>query len=182
MQVFNPLRKVSIKTLKTLKNIYGVDANIFYPAIIENKAINGHNDIVYKPEPDFTGKVVCPSYFKYRDYLKSSILDPFQENPDIIIWTDIQEPFKLYSKVVFLTKYSGISTFKIINILTESDDEGNFIHKHFLSPIYGISESDIQEQALNEMFNPDNITEYDETRDTTQESIETKKYNYSPIK
>ena len=182
MKALNSLRKLSTKTMKTLGKHFAVDARIYYPGKVRDKNINGHNDIAYRDEPSWQGSCLCPSYFKYRDYLNSSILDPFQETPDIIMWTDIQDPFPLYSKVIFDTDYNGITTFKIDKIITESDDEGNFIHKHYLVPMYEVQKAHNIDNIKAELFDDKQITDYDETRDTTNEHSEVSKFVYNPIK
>lgn len=168
--------------MKTLGKHFSLEARIYYPGIIKEKNINGHNDIAYRDEPSWQGSCLCPSYFKYRDYLQASILDPFQETPDIIMWTDIQTPFPLYSKVIFDTDYTGITTFKIDKIITESDDEGNFIHKHYLVPLYEIQEAHNLNQIKKDILEIDSITDYDEDRDVTSDGVEVSKFKYNPIR
>ena len=168
--------------MKTLGKHFALDTRIYYPGSIKDKNINGHLDIAYRNEPSWEGSCLCPSYFRYRDYLKASMLDPFQETPDIIMWTDIQEPFPLYSKVKFDTDYKGITTFKIDKVLTESDEEGNFIHRHYLTPLYEIQEAHDFEQIKKDLTQIKNITDYDEDRDVVEDSAEVSKYSYMPIK
>ena len=98
------------------------------------------------------------------------------------MWTDIQDPFPLYSKVIFDTDYNGITTFKIDKIITESDDEGNFIHKHYLVPMYEVQQAHNIDTIKAELFDDKQITDYDETRDTTNEHSEVSKFVYNPIK
>ena len=182
MRVLNPLRNVSTITIKTLKKLYGVKIRVYEPAVVK-ESIDGHQAIVYRDEPTEVTEGLCPAYFKYRDYLgQTSMLDPFQENPEILLWTDIQKPFKLYSKVIFDTDYTGVTSFKIIMINTESDEQGNFIHKHSLVPIYENIKAHNLDQIKKDIYHTENIAEFTEDRDTTVDTVEPSKYGYQPIR
>lgn len=183
MRLLNSLRKLSIKQVRVLNKHFRIPIRVYYPAMINDKGLTGHFDMLYKDVPDFSGAGLCPHYFKYREYLtQSTFNDPFQEQPDIILWTDIQKPFPLYSKVIFDTDYKGITTFRIDRQETVSDDEGDFIHKCYLVPLYGLQEAHSVENISSELLQDKSLTEYNDSRDLTAESEQVSKFRYNPIK
>ena len=138
MRVNRGIRVSMKKAVPVLINRQGIYADIYSPVRF-NSLKHGYedDDILYEKVP-LTMKVLIPTYFK-RGILNLEVLDPFNDDGDILMYVPLGLGLQVYSKVVTRTD-SGVKNYIIESQDVYKDDSATLFSRYVLitSPSFDV--------------------------------------------
>jgi len=174
-------------SIKVLTNLYGVFADVYFPKNDKSLHHGFYDDnIEYSDTPDFSGKLLIPSFYSLGETTLPGIFDNLTQDEPVLYLPNTKR-FPKYSLIV-VNPPTGVLKFRINDEVEYKDDESIVFRKYILVPVITTKETDfelIEEKKSefdSEEFSSLNFEEeYSIVKDTKEE--ETPNHNnYKPIK
>ena len=172
-------------SIKVLTNLYGVFADVYFPKNDKSLQHGFYDDnIEYSEIPDFSGKLLIPSFYSLGETTLPGIFDNLTQDEPVLYLPNTKK-FPKYSLIV-VNPQTGVLKFRINDEVEYKDDESTVFRKYILVPVITTKETDfnlIEEKELE--FDDEEFSSLDFEKEYSivkNEEETPNNNNYKPIK